>query len=306
MKNTIIIIAGPTGVGKTKTSIELAKKLNTEIISCDSMQIYKYMDIGTDKILENEKEGIIHHQIDFIDPRNEYTVSDYAHKTSIIIKSLLSKNSIPIIVGGTGLYINSLIYEMDFGKVNKNNFIREKYINILQKEGKDALYKIYLQRIDKNKVNEKIHPNNLKRLIRFLEISEVNEDNNTFTQIKKKTAYSVKLFVLNRNREKLYQNINNRVDDMIKNGLISEVKELRRRNILLRGTQASEAIGYKEIIQYLDGKTNIEEAIRLIKRNSRRYAKRQLTWFRRYNFAEWIDIDNLNIEQIVNKISNNL
>lgn len=297
-KNNIIIIAGPTGVGKTKLSINLAKKLNTEIISSDSMQIYKYMNIGTDKISDNNKEGIKHHLIDFVDPRDEYTVADFSRDATNIFETLFKKNKIPIIVGGTGLYINSLIYEMDFGNAKKNERSRQKYNNILNNYGKDVIYDIYLKKIEGKDNIEKIHPNNLKRIIRFLEISEVNNAHNSFTHINFKNGYNSNLFVLNRNRQKLYENINNRVDEMIEEGLIDEVKTLREKNILKRKTQAAEAIGYREMIQYLDGKINLEESIRLIKGNSRRYAKKQLTWFRRYDFAKWIDLESLNVDEV--------
>ncbi|MBS6062494.1 tRNA (adenosine(37)-N6)-dimethylallyltransferase MiaA [Criibacterium bergeronii] len=299
----VIIIAGPTAVGKTKTAVELAKKLNTQIISCDSMQIYKGMDIGTAKVTEEEKNGIAHHLIDIVEPQDYYSVGSYSEDAQKEISKLFEKNKIPIFAGGTGLYINSVIYKMDFNDTDKDETVRQKYEQYYSENGEDALFAL-LQEKDIN-ASQKIEKQNIKRVIRALEIAENNDKVNPFEKISEFQDYEVKLYVLALDRKILYERINNRVDKMLENGLVDEVKNLINSKVPT-GSTSMKAIGYRQIIDYLDGKTDYQTSVELIKRDSRRYAKRQYTWFRRYAFAKWIDTAIYTPEQIADLIYNEI
>jgi len=285
----IVIICGPTAVGKTAVSIKLAQKLNTEIISSDSMQIYRGMDIGTAKIRRGEMQGIRHHMIDIVEPSNEYSVSDYSNDALKIIEALFSENKVPLIVGGTGLYINSLIYKMDFNSSKKNEEIRNKYKNIFEEKGVDFLYNILVSK--NSKIASTIEKNNVKRVVRALEILDNSDEIRAFEDLKIFQDYKVNMYVLKMNREILYKNINKRVDLMINDGLIEEVEKLMKTG-LTSEHQSMKAIGYRQILSYLEGGISKEDAIELIKRDSRRYAKRQMTWFKKeknyitYNLSE--------------------
>ena len=290
--NKIIVIVGPTAVGKTYISVELAKKLNTEIISADSMQIYKGMNIGTAKITEEEKQGIIHHMIDIISPDEEYSVSEFKYDAEKIIDRLLSENRIPIIVGGSGLYVNSLIYDLDFGNTKSNKKLREYYTYYYKEHGEDALYDKLLK-IDPVAA-EKIHKNNIKRIIRALEVYDITgvKFSELNTDIRKKSnKYDCILIGLSMERKVLYERINQRVDEMLSNGLVDEVSSLIKKGygknlVSMRG------IGYKEIIEYLEGNTDYEEAVNTLKQNTRRFAKRQYTWFLKDENVKWFSMDN--------------
>ena len=290
--NKIIVIVGPTAVGKTYVSVELAKKLNTEIISADSMQIYKGMNIGTAKITEEEKQGIIHHMIDIINPDEEYSVSEFKYDAEKIIDRLLSENRIPIIVGGSGLYVNSLIYDLDFGNTKSNKKLREYYTYYYKEHGEDALYDKLLK-IDPVAA-EKIHKNNIKRIIRALEVYDITgvKFSELNTDIRKKSnKYDCILIGLSMERKVLYERINQRVDEMLSNGLVDEVSSLIKKGygknlVSMRG------IGYKEIIEYLEGNTDYEEAVNTLKQNTRRFAKRQYTWFLKDENVKWFSMDN--------------
>lgn len=299
----VIIIAGPTAVGKTKTAVELAKKLNTQIISCDSMQIYKGMDVGTAKVTEEEKNGIVHHLIDIVEPQDYYSVGSYSEDAQKEISKLFEKNKIPIFAGGTGLYINSVIYKMDFNDTDKDETVRQKYEQYYSENGEDALFAL-LQEKDIN-ASQKIEKQNIKRVIRALEIAENNDKVNPFEKISEFQDYEVKLYVLSLDRKILYERINNRVDKMLENGLVDEVKNLINSKVPT-GSTSMKAIGYRQIIDYLDGKTDYQTSVELIKRDSRRYAKRQYTWFRRYAFAKWIDTAIYTPEQIADLIYNEI
>lgn len=299
----VIIIAGPTAVGKTKTAVELAKKLNTQIISCDSMQIYKGMDVGTAKVTEEEKNGIAHHLIDIVEPQDYYSVGSYSEDAQKEISKLFEKNKIPIFAGGTGLYINSVIYKMDFNDTDKDETVRQKYEQYYSENGEDALFAL-LQEKDIN-ASQKIEKQNIKRVIRALEIAENNDKVNPFEKISEFQDYEVKLYVLALDRKILYERINNRVDKMLENGLVEEVKNLINSKVPT-GSTSMKAIGYRQIIDYLDGKTDYQTSVELIKRDSRRYAKRQYTWFRRYAFAKWIDTAIYTPEQIADLIYNEI
>jgi len=291
MKNKLFIIMGPTAVGKTTISIELARRLKGGIISADSMQIYKYMNIGTAKITKDEMKDIPHYMIDIINPDEEFTVSNYKEMATNYIKEINCRNKLPIVVGGTGLYINSLVYNLNFTGVEPNEKIRERYESIRIEKGNQYLHRL-LENIDQDSAN-RISINDTKRIIRALEIYEVTgksmeEYNKNFRSPNE--DYDLLMICLNVDRQKLYNRINTRVDLMIKEGLVNEVKSILdmgfdKNLISLQG------IGYKEIIRYLENECTLDEAIEKIKQASRNYAKRQLTWFRRDNRIIWIDVD---------------
>ncbi len=304
-KDKLIILMGPTAVGKTDTSIRLAQILGGEIISADSMQIYKYMDIGTAKICPDEMGGIYHHLVDFLEPDQDYSVADYQRDASNLISQINRKGQVPIIVGGTGLYINSLIYDIGFGQVEANDTIRQKYIDLGQKYGNDYLLDL-LKGLD-IKSYERINRNDTKRIIRALEINEITGrpmDYDDFRKLNDK--YDLHMFCLNMDREALYERINTRVSQMVKNGLVGEVETLIKKGYT-KDLSSMAGIGYKEIINFLEEDIELDQAIELIKKNSRNYAKRQLTWFRRDKRIKWIDVDRyIDVEDIVMEIINNI
>ncbi|MBN2899309.1 MAG: tRNA (adenosine(37)-N6)-dimethylallyltransferase MiaA [Clostridia bacterium] len=290
MRKTIVIICGPTAVGKTAASIELAKKLNGEIVSADSMQIYKYFDIGSAKPTAEEMGDIKHHLIDEIDPRDEFSVAEYRKQAQSYIQEIFEKGKLPIIVGGTGLYINALMYEMDFSGADSDPEYREELNRLWQEKGGDFLHQ-QLAQIDPEAAS-RIHANNVKRVIRALEVNKMSGENMSDfkTDLIPTKEYDVILIGLKRLRMKLYAAINKRVDIMLENGLIDEIKNLK--TLGLNDKYVSmQGIGYKEVLPYLDGKYSYEQMVSTIKQNSRRYAKRQLTWFRRYDSIKWFDYD---------------
>lgn len=294
----VIVIAGPTAVGKTEYAIELAKEINGEIVSCDSMQIYKYLDIGSAKPTSEEREKAVHHLIDFVNPKDSFSVADYAVLARKIIDDILKRGRRVIVVGGTGLYLNSLIYDMDFSGTYKNDELRKKYELIANEKGKNYLYQI-LKEKDEAMAN-KIHFNNVRKIIRALEIIDLGGSNlKEFSRVEeKKSSYSFKLICLNRERKELYNRINLRVDKLIEAGLLEEVKHLMSMG-LDENSQSMKGIGYKEIIEYLKGEVTFDEAVEKLKQNTRRYAKRQLTWFRRYQDMEWINLTDKKDEEIM-------
>ncbi len=288
MKQKLLIIAGPTGVGKSSISIELAKIFGGEIVSCDSMQIYKDCNIGTAKIMQEEMQGIPHHMIDIVQSNSEFSVSEYKDMAEKIIHDIFLRQHIPILVGGTGLYIQSLLYGYKFCNVSKNNEVRKKYELYLEKHGKEALYNLLK---DKNKERAKeLHINDTKRVIRALEISELQNGNNIENSVVE-SKYDFYFCVLNKDREMLYHDINNRVDEMIKNDLEGEV-----RNLLANGTnfecQCMQSIGYKEWQPYFKNECSKEEVIEKIKQNTRKYAKRQITWFKHREKVHFYEMPN--------------
>lgn len=289
----LLIIAGPTAVGKTDISIKVAKKLKGEIISADSMAIYKYMDIGSAKINMSEMQGIKHYLIDIVDPHQKFSAAEFRKNAEASIEKIHAKNKFPMIVGGTGLYINSLIHGYDFTEADKDEEYRNYIANLADERGREFVHGM-LKDIDPISY-EKLYPNDLKRIIRALEvykmtgkrISELNSnpDNNI-----NKTDYNLFYYVLTMDRAKLYERINKRVDIMLEKGLVDEVKRLRDMGCTA-DMQSMKGIGYKEILNYLDGKISFDEAVYMIKKGSRNYAKRQLTWFRKDTGAVWIDKD---------------
>lgn len=291
MKEKLCIITGPTGIGKTSLSLELAKSLSGEIISSDSMQIYRHMNIGTAKIPPLEMDEIPHYLLDVVCPDEDFTVSDFKIKAKSLITDINERNKLPIVVGGTGLYINSLVYDLDFTKVVYNEDIRNKYNEIAQEKGLEYIHRI-LESIDPISA-AKINMNDKKRVIRALEIYDItkkpmSEYNKNFR--KENEDYNLVMICLNMDRSKLYDRINTRVDDMIDEGLLEEVKLLLDMGYDPNSV-ALQGIGYKEIIMYLNKTSTFEDSINLIKQKSRNYAKRQLTWFRRDHRVKWIDVD---------------
>lgn len=292
MKKPLVIIAGPTACGKTDTSIMLAKKINGEIISADSMQVYKFMDIGTAKVTPEEMDGVKHYLIDELLPDEEFNAMIFQQKAKKYIEEIYSKGKIPIIVGGTGFYINALVYDNDFMSTDNDLSIRNKLMEEVEEKGEEFVYE-KLKAIDPEYADI-VHHNNVKRVVRAIEYycqtgQKMSQHNLEAKQ--RKSPYDVSFVVLNMEREKLYERINLRVDLMIKNGLLDEVKAL-----LDRGYSADlvsmQGLGYKEFVPYLNGETTLEAAIEELKQSTRHFAKRQLTWFRRQSKGLWIDLTN--------------
>lgn len=291
MKEKLLIITGPTAVGKTASSIGVAKALDGEIISADSMQIYIGMDIGTAKVTESEKEGIPHHLVDFIRPDQQFTVADYKENATKIITELNNAGKLPIVAGGTGLYINSLSYQLDFVDVPPDQAMREKLERVAEEEGNFRLLEI-LNEIDPIAAR-KYTENDVQRIVRAIEITRLS--GKTYDQYgsnfrRPNERYDLLMYCLHMDRQRLYDRINKRVDIMIEEGLIDEVKGLMQKGYD-RDLVSMKAIGYKEIMEYLNGESNYEDAVEKIKKLSRNYAKRQLTWFRRDDRIRWVDVE---------------
>ena len=290
-KEPLVILTGPTAVGKTKLSIELARQINGEIISADSMQVYRRMNIGTAKITEAEKEGLPHHLIDILEPWEDFNVVAFQAYAKQAVKEIRERGRIPIVVGGTGFYIQALLYGIDFTENESNPELRSRLEAESEKDGGISLHQ-HLMQIDPAAAIA-IHPNNRKRVIRAVEfyeltgqrISEHNEE-----QKQNESVYNSAYFVLTMNRETLYRRIDLRVDQMLQEGLVAEV-----RSLLAEGCRADmismQGLGYKEIIQYLNNELSLEEALYILKRDTRHFAKRQLTWFRREREVIWLDKD---------------
>lgn len=299
----LFILAGPTAVGKTDISIKLAKRLNGEIISADSMQIYKYMNIGSAKVTKEEMNNIPHYLIDEIEPSASFNVSEYKKIAEKTIDCISAKEKLPMMVGGTGLYINSLIYNYEFTEASTDYEYRSYLQNMAEVKGNEYVHSL-LKEVDIDSFN-RLYPNDLKRVIRALEvfkltgktIGEFNSENNIYD-----IPYNVYYFVLTMDRQNLYERINRRVDIMFEKGLIEEVKSLKDMGYTSE-MQSMKGIGYKEVLYYLDHKISLDEAIGSIKQGSRNYAKRQLTWFRKDKRVIWIDKDKFNTEdEIVDHI----
>lgn len=277
----IVIVAGPTASGKSDVAVRLAKKYNGEIISCDSMQIYKGLDVGTAKISEQEKQGVKHYMIDVAEPSQEYSVFDYAEGAKAAIEQITSQGKLPIVVGGTGLYAESLIYPLNFA-VNKDEAVRERLKEELARDGAEKLHE-RLAMYDPEDA-AKIHPNNTKRLIRALEIIEISGEAKRKTELRK-PQYDVCMIVLDLPRDELYKRIDSRVERMFAQGLEAEVRGIIANGFADENSQSMQAIGYKEFFPYFNGVISADDVRSQIKQNSRRYAKRQISWFKRYKFA---------------------
>ncbi len=289
MKKPLVILTGPTAVGKTKLSIALAKAIGGEIISADSMQVYRHMDIGSAKIRQEEMEGIPHYLIDILDPEEEFNVVRFQALAKESLAQIYGRNRIPIVAGGTGFYIQALLYDIDFAKNADHLKLRRELEALAEEKGAEALHGM-LKEVDP-KAAEQIHANNKKRVIRALEyykltgerISEHNE-----AQQQKQSPYNGVYFVLNDERERLYERIDARVDAMLAEGLLEEVKALKDMG-LSREMVSMQGLGYKELLSYLDGEISFLEAVRILKRDTRHFAKRQLTWFRREREVIWLN-----------------
>ncbi len=309
-KQKLIVLTGPTAVGKSKLSIELAKKIGGEIISADSMQVYKYMDIGTDKISAAKMGGVPHHLIDFLEPTEDFNVCLFQKLVKEAINDISSRGKIPILVGGIGFYIQAIIYDIDFTETDDDDSYRKQLEDRVKAEGTHGIFKELMQ-VDPESAAI-IHENNSKRVIRALEyykktgrpISEHNKE-----QHERLSPYDFRYFVLTDDRETLYSRIDNRVDQMIEDGLEDEVKDLLKLNIPSSAT-SMQSLGYREMIGYLNGEYDLNHAIYLIKRNTRHFAKRQLTWFRREKDVIWLDKrvydhdDSLILNEIIKEYEN--
>lgn len=285
----VVVIVGPTGIGKTKLSIELAKLLEGEIINADSTQVYKSLDIGTSKVTKEEMQGVKHHLIDFLDVKTDYTVFHYQKDARYIIDSLKTKQKMPIVVGGTGLYIKALLYDYKF---NEDKGTLEKYDDVSTED----LFKELL------KVSPKtdIHPNNRKRIIRALNYFKETGIDPKEKEVTTKILYNSIVIGLTTDREKLYELINKRVDKMVELGLIEEAKKIYDTNIRTKAVMTP--IGYKELFEYFDNKITLEEALEKIKKNSRNYAKKQYTWFKNQMEVEWFDVNFENFDETVMEV----
>ncbi len=297
MSKPLVVLTGPTAVGKTKLSIALAKKINGEIISADSMQVYKHMDIGSAKIRVEEMDGVKHHLIDILEPTEDFNVVIFQKLCMESIEKIYAAGKIPILTGGTGFYIQAILYDIDFTENEENTEYRDELEKIALLE--DGVHKLHemLREVDEA-ASLAIHQNNVKRVIRALEfhhltgqkISEHNE-----TERAKEAAFSSCYFVLNDERNKLYERIDQRVDQMLEEGLVEEVTKLKAMGCH-KGLISMQGLGYKEILAYLEDEISLERAIYLIKRDTRHFAKRQLTWFRREKDIIWLDKNEFNYD----------
>ncbi len=296
-KKPLIILTGPTAVGKTAASIGLAKAVGGEIISADSMQVYRHMDIGSAKITEEEMQGIPHYLVDVLDPEEAFNVVRFQEMAKAAMQKIHDNGHIPIVVGGTGFYIQALLYDIDFTENDSDFSFREELEKTAREKGAEYLHSL-LKQADPEAA-EQIHPHNIKRVIRALEfnrktgqkISTHNEQ-----ERRKQSPYEFAYFVLTDNREALYARIDRRVDKMMEQGLLEEVRALKDRGIA-RESVSMQGLGYKELLAYLDGEIPLEEAVRIIKRDTRHFAKRQLTWFRRERDVIWIDRQEIGQEE---------
>lgn len=293
MRKKCIVIVGPTGVGKTRLSIFLAKRLNSEIISADSMQIYKYMDIGTAKVEPKYQKEIKHHLIDIVEPNENFNVEQFQSLCIDKIEEISAKNKIPIIVGGTGLYINSITHKLEFNTVKSDEKLRYELENIAESQGNQKLHKM-LEDIDPESAS-KIHKNNVRRVIRAIEVYKLT--GHKFSEINDKfdhynDDYDFYIIGLNDDREILYKRINQRVDEMIDEGFMAECKYIYK--LTDENSQSIQAIGYREAFMYLNNEISFKDMVSLMKKNSRKYAKRQLTWFRQDERIHWMNLEDFN------------
>ena len=302
MKKPLIVIGGPTACGKTGFSIKLAKKIGGEIISADSMQVYRYMDIGTAKVTSEEADGVPHYLIDEFDPDEEYNVMLFQQKAKAYMEEIWAKGKTPILVGGTGFYINALLYDNDFTETENDTSYREECYKLAKEQGPEVLFE-RLKEVDPEYAAI-MHANNVKRVTRALEyhyltgqkFSEHNAE-----QKEKETPYDAAVIILNMDREKLYERIELRIDLMMQEGLLEEVKSLLDKGYT-PDLVSMQGIGYKEFIPYFNGECTLEEAVIQLKTNTRRFAKRQLTWFRRQIEGLWVDMDQSDGDKVMENV----
>lgn len=308
MKKPLIVLTGPTAVGKTKLSISLAKAVDGEIISADSMQVYRQMDIGSAKIRPEEMQGVPHYLVDVLNPDEPFHVVRFQEMAKQAMSEIYQKGKIPILTGGTGFYIQAVLYDIDFTENGRDSAYRRELENLAKTEGEESLHEM-LSRVDPRSAQE-IHAHNVKRVIRALEYfrqtgQRISEHNQRERQ--KESPYRFAYFVLNEERKLLYERINLRVDQMIEEGLEDEVRRLKEQGFT-RDMVSMQGLGYKEMLDYFDGVYSLEEAVSVIKRDTRHFAKRQITWFKREQDVIWIDKENYcyNEEEILKKIMTEL
>ena len=286
-----MIIAGPTATGKSASAVELALRMGGEVISADSMQVYRGMDIGSAKVTREEMRGVPHHLIDCVDPDETWNVVRFKEQASLAVRDIADRGKLPIVCGGTGFYIQALLYDIDFTQMEENAPLRKRLSDMAAEKGPEAVHALLAQRDPASAAA--IHPGNVKRVIRALEFIEESGRSiavHNAEQREKQSAYRSVFFVLTMDRAKLYERIDRRVDIMMQQGLLEEVTRLRDMGIA-RDSTAMQGIGYKQIYGFLEGEYDLEEAVRLIKRDTRHFAKRQLTWFRREKEVLWVDTD---------------
>ncbi len=289
MKKPLIRLTGPTAVGKTKLSIALAKAVNGEIISADSMQVYQYMDIGSAKIKKEEMQGVPHYLIDVLKPEEEFHVVRFQEMAKQAMEEIYAKGKIPILTGGTGFYIQAVVKDIDFSENTEKSEVRSRLEQLAKDKGSEYLHQKLLE-VDPDSA-QKIHANNVKRVIRALEYYELTGEKMSLhneREAAKESPYCYAYFVLNDLREKLYQRIDARVDEMLKEGLVQEVEKLSRMGYT-RNMVSMQGLGYKEILAYLEGECSLEEAVYILKRDTRHFAKRQITWFKREPDVIWVN-----------------
>ena len=298
----VIVVVGPTGVGKTRMGVALAKYFNGEVISGDSMQIYKAMDIGTAKVTSEEMKGVVHHLIDIKDPTENYSVKDFQDEVRLKIKEITSRGKLPIIVGGTGLYIKAALYDYEFGESQMDH---QEYIDKYQAYSNKELYDL-LNKIVETSAKE-LHPNNRQRVLRAIAIYESTgiKKSETLAKQNHELVYDAEFIGLTLEREALYERINQRVDLMMEQGLLQEIDGLMKKNYS-KNLQSMKAIGYKEWFDYYQGTQTLEETLELIKKNSRNYAKRQYTWFNNQIPVKWFNVNLENFDQTIKTVINDL
>ena len=289
MKKPLIVLTGPTAVGKTSLSIALAKAADAEIISADSMQVYKHMDIGSAKITEEEMEGVPHYLIDVLEPSEEFHVVRFQKMAKEAMEKIYSKEKIPILTGGTGFYIQAVVKDIDFSQDTEKSSVRAELEKMAEEKGGAYLHQLLEQKDPESA--QKIHPNNIKRVIRALEYYELTGEKISLhneREGEKLSPYHTAYFVLNDRRDRLYERIDRRVDQMLEKGLVEEVRRLAQMGYT-RDMVSMQGLGYKEILAYLEGECTLEEAVYILKRDTRHFAKRQLTWFRREKDVIWVN-----------------
>ncbi len=289
-KQRLIIVTGPTAVGKTALSVALAKRLCGEIISADSMQVYRHMDIGSAKVSEEEMGGVRHHLIDILEPSEEFNVARFKQLAGEAVRDIASRGAVPIVAGGTGFYIQALLYDIDFTQTTEDPAFRREMEEKAGREGPMAIHAL-LREVDP-RAADAIHANNVKRVIRALEFNRqtgmrISDHNEAERQ--KESAFNSYYYVLTTDRPALYERIDRRVDQMMEQGLVGEVERLRAMGCR-RDMVSMQGLGYKEILSYLDGEISLDEAVRIIKRDTRHFAKRQLTWFKREREVRWLNL----------------
>lgn len=290
-KTPLLIVAGPTATGKSDSAVELALRMNGEVISADSMQVYRGMDIGSAKVTVEEMRGVPHHLIDCADPSENWNVVRFQKEARRAVQDIASRGRVPILCGGTGFYIQALLYDIDFTQMDENTPLRDRLSALAAEKGPEAVHALLLEKDPASAAA--IHPNNLKRVIRAIEFMEESGGSisaHNLQQRERESAYRSVFFVLTMDRARLYERIDRRVDIMMERGLVEEVARLRAMGIQ-RDSTSMQGIGYKQVYGYLDGEYDLEEAVRLIKRDTRHFAKRQLTWFKREKDVIWTDLD---------------